>query len=92
MTVVVEHVVTFMSCKTGQRAFSAKSLHAARLVLVMGASVAEAAVDAGLTRQVVHRLLVRIRARLDDLPGEQSDVEAQSLPAAGGESIASRYT
>ncbi len=70
-----EHVVAFMSCKTGQRAFSAKSLHAARLVLVMGASVAEAAADAGLTRQVVHRLLVRIRGRLEGFAGGSSDVE-----------------
>ncbi|RMV73941.1 hypothetical protein ALP05_200086 [Pseudomonas caricapapayae] len=83
-----EHVVAFMSCRTGHRAFSAKSLHAARLVLVMGASVAGAAADAGLTRQVVHRLLVRIRTRLDALPGGLSDVEAQSLLAAAGESTA----
>ncbi|WP_055007541.1 TrfB-related DNA-binding protein [Pseudomonas caricapapayae] len=77
-----EHVVAFMSCKTGQRAFSAKSLHAARLVLVMGASVAEAAADVGLARQVVHRLMMRIRARLQQLPGEWVKVEAWLPPAA----------
>lgn len=59
-----EHVVAFMSCRTGHRAYSARSQQAARLVLVMGASVAEAAVDTGLTRQVVHRLMSRINARV----------------------------
>ena len=60
-----ERVVAFMSCSSGHRAYSARSLQAARLVLVMGASVAEAAADAGLSRQVVHRLMARIKARLD---------------------------
>ncbi|AVB23572.1 MULTISPECIES: hypothetical protein [Pseudomonas syringae group] len=82
-----ERVVTFMSCSSGRRAYSAKSLHAARLVLVMGASVAEAAADAGLTRQVVHRLMARIKARLDASPDHLSDIGGSTCSAAVGATI-----
>ncbi|WP_217997911.1 TrfB-related DNA-binding protein, partial [Pseudomonas syringae group genomosp. 3] len=61
--------------------FSEKSIQAARLILVMGASMAEAAADVGLARQVVHRLMKRIRARLQMLPGEWVKVEAWLPPA-----------
>lgn len=77
-----ERVVTFMSCSRGHRAYSARSLHAARLVLVMGASVAEAAADAGLSRQVVHRLMARIQARLDAFPAHVSDIDGSACVAA----------
>lgn len=77
-----ERVVTLMSCSSGHRAYSAKSLHAARLVLVMGASVAEAAADAGLSRQVVHRLMARIKARLDASPEHMNDSDASACSAA----------
>ena len=77
-----ERVFTFMSCSSGHRAYSAKSLHAARLVLVMGASVAEAAADAGLSRQVVHRLMARIQARLDASPEHMTDIDASAYSAA----------
>lgn len=77
-----EQVVTLMSCNKGHRAYSAKSLHAARLVLVMGASVAEAAADAGLSRQVVHRLMARIQARLDAFPEHVNDVDGSACVAA----------
>ncbi|WP_438942606.1 TrfB-related DNA-binding protein, partial [Pseudomonas savastanoi] len=60
-------------------------ISAARLVLVMGASVSEAALETGLTRQVVHRFMARIRARLEDLPVDWVKVEAWLPPAAAGD-------
>lgn len=36
----------------------------------MGASIAEAAEKVGLARQVVHRLMVRIRRRMADVPSD----------------------
>ncbi|WP_090362650.1 hypothetical protein [Pseudomonas coleopterorum] len=77
-----ERVIAFMSCRSGHRAYSAKSLHAARLVLVMGASVAEAAADAGLSRQVVHRLMARIQTRLDASPEHLNGIEDSACIAA----------
>lgn len=50
------------------RTYSDKSITAVRLVLVMGASISEAAEEVGLTRQVVSRLILRIRARMESLP------------------------
>lgn len=41
----------------------------------MGASVAEAAADTGMARQVVHRLMARIRARMEALPADWLKVE-----------------
>ncbi|KPX06476.1 hypothetical protein ALO73_200066 [Pseudomonas syringae pv. daphniphylli] len=61
-----ERVMAVLAGQNRRRAFSDRSISAARLVLVMGASVSEAALETGLTRQVVHRLMARIRARLED--------------------------
>ncbi|MEX6666851.1 hypothetical protein [Pseudomonas sp. W2-17] len=79
-----ERVVAFMSCKTGHRAYSSKSLQAARLVLVlvMGASVAEAAAELELSRQMVHRLMVRIRARLDAMQASEVTIAEGDFPPA----------
>lgn len=46
----------------------------------MGASVAEAAAEADLARQVVHRLMMRIQARLRALPADWVRVDVW-LPA-----------
>ncbi len=56
--------------QNNRRPYSDKSLTAARLVLVMGASIAEAAEEVGLARQVVHRLMVRIRRRMAAVPSD----------------------
>ncbi|WP_109514211.1 TrfB-related DNA-binding protein [Pseudomonas ovata] len=76
-----ELVMVMLASQHRRRAFSDRSVHAARLVLVMGASVAEAAADTGLARQVVHRLMARIRARMQGLPGSWVKVEAWLPPA-----------
>lgn len=76
-----ERVMGVLAGQSRRKAFSARSTHAARLVLVMGASVAEAAADTGLARQVVHRLMARIRARMQGLPGSWVKVEAWLPPA-----------
>ncbi|GAB0085892.1 hypothetical protein ALQ72_01391 [Pseudomonas syringae pv. maculicola] len=77
-----ERVMRVLAGQSRSRPFSEKSIQSARLILVMGASVAEAAADVGLARQVVHRLMMRIRARLQQLPGEWVKVEAWLPPAA----------
>jgi hypothetical protein len=83
-----ERVMNVLAGQNRRRAFSDRSTSAARLVLVMGASVSEAALETGLTRQVVHRLMARIRARLEDLPADWVKVEAWLRPAAAGEVLA----
>ncbi len=75
-----ELVMVMLAGQHRRRAFSDRSIHAARLVLVMGASVAEAATDTGLARQVVHRLMARIRARMQGLPGSWVKVEVWLPP------------
>jgi hypothetical protein len=60
-----ERVMAILLGMSRHRPFSARSIAAARLVLVMGASVSEAAVETGLARQVVHKLMLRIRSRLE---------------------------
>lgn len=76
-----ERVMDVLAGQRRHRAFSARSLQAARLVLVMGASVAEAAAEVGLSRQVVHRLMVRINTRLQALPADWVRVDVW-LPAS----------
>ncbi|MBD8577548.1 hypothetical protein IFU04_25255 [Pseudomonas syringae] len=76
-----ELVRVMLASQHRHRAFSDRSIHAARLVLVMGASVAEAAADTGLARQVAHRLRARIRTRMQGLPGNWVKVEAWLPPA-----------
>lgn len=62
-----ERVMKILASQTN-RPYSTKSMVAARLVLVMGASPAEAAKEAGLARQNVSELMSRIRARIQALP------------------------
>lgn len=62
-----ERVMQILASKTN-RPYSAKSLTAARLVLVMGAGISEAAKEAGLDRRNVSELMTRIRARIASLP------------------------
>ncbi|KPY04698.1 Uncharacterized protein ALO63_02401 [Pseudomonas amygdali pv. mori] len=50
-----ERVMALIAGQHRRPGFSDPSIRAARLVLVMGASVAEAAHEVGLARQVVHR-------------------------------------
>lgn len=57
-----------MQSSSSRRGFSEKSIKAARLVLVMGASVAEAAAETGLTRQAVDQLMKRIERRQATVP------------------------
>lgn len=63
-----ERLIKELEAKTNRRGYSEKSVEAARLVLVMGASKAEAAEETGLTRQSVNQLMVRIRRRMESLP------------------------
>ncbi|WP_426154160.1 TrfB-related DNA-binding protein [Pseudomonas sp. DC3000-4b1] len=65
-----EQVMNVLAGQNTRRAFSDKSIAAARLVFVKGASVAEAAADTDLARQVVHRLITRIRRRMEELPAD----------------------
>jgi transposase-like protein len=83
-----ERVMNVLAGRNRRRAFSDRSISAARLVLVMGASVSEAASETGLTRQVVHRLMARIRARMEDLPADWVKVETWLPSAAAGEVLA----
>lgn len=62
-----ERVMTILASQTN-RPYSEKSMIAARLVLVMGAGISEAAKEAGLARQNVSELMTRIRARIELLP------------------------
>lgn len=81
-----ERVMAMMVGQSRGRSFSQRSRHAARLVLVMGAGIAEAAADAGLARQVVHRLMSRIRARMEALPADWLRVEVW-LPATEAKQV-----
>lgn len=63
-----ERLMKELEAKSTRRGYSEKSIEAARLVLVMGASVAEAATETNQTRQSVNQLMVRIRRRMESLP------------------------
>ena len=63
-----EQVLAVLVGQNNRRPYSDKSITAVRLVLVMGASIAEAAGETGLSRQVVNRLMLRIRSRMESLP------------------------
>lgn len=52
------------------RWYSNKSIEAARLVLVMGASISEAAADTEQSRQSVSQLMQRIKNRIDSIPDD----------------------
>ncbi|MDG6392394.1 TrfB-related DNA-binding protein [Pseudomonas savastanoi pv. phaseolicola] len=80
-----ERVMEIMAGQSRSRAFSDRSRHAARLILVMGASVAEEAAATGMARQVVHRLMARIRARMEALPTDWVKVEVWLPPTEARE-------
>ena len=63
-----EQLMKELEAKSTRRGYSEKSLEAARLVLVMGASVAEAAVETSMSRQSVNQLMARIRRRKESMP------------------------
>ena len=63
-----EQLIKELEAKSSRRGYTEKSIEAARLVLVMGASIAEAAADTELSRQAVNQLMVRIRRRMESLP------------------------
>ena len=63
-----ERLVKELEAKSNRRGYTEKSIEAARLVLVMGASIAEAAADTELSRQAVNQLMQRIRRRMESLP------------------------
>ena len=63
-----ERLMKELEAKSNRRGYTEKSIEAARLVLVMGASIAEAAADTDLSRQSVNQLMARIRRRKESLP------------------------
>lgn len=65
-----EQVMEVLAGRNIRRPFSEKSVAAVRLVFVKGASVAEAAAEVGLSRQVAHRLIVNMRRRMAELPSD----------------------
>lgn len=65
-----EQLMEVLAGKNTRRPFSENSVAAARLVFVKGASVAEAAAELDLSRQVIHRLIVRLRRRMEELPAD----------------------
>lgn len=88
-----EHVMKVLIAQNNRRPYSDKSITAARLVLVMGASIAEAAEETELSRQVVNRLMLRIRSRMAAVPhgwvkvSEWFPVEAAKQLGAISESL-----
>lgn len=82
-----ERVMKVLASQTN-RPYSVKSLAAARLVLVMGASPAEAAKEVGLARQNVSELIKRIRARVEALPHDWVKVGEWFPPVAAKQLVA----
>lgn len=63
-----ERVMKVLVAHNKRRPYSAKSITAARLVLVMGATISEAAAEVGLNRQNVSVLMKRIRGHMESSP------------------------
>lgn len=63
-----ERLMQNLEASNTRRGFSEKSIQAARLVLVMGASVHEAAAELNLSPQSVYQLMVRIERRIASKP------------------------
>ncbi|NAP32598.1 hypothetical protein PspP84CL_26190 [Pseudomonas syringae] len=63
-----ERLMQELEAKNSRRAYSPKSVEAARQVLVMGASHIEAAAATNMSRQAVNQLMLRIRRRMDSMP------------------------
>ncbi|NMZ71443.1 TrfB transcriptional repressor [Pseudomonas peli] len=74
-----EQLMQELGASNTRRGYSDKSIEAARLVLVKGASVTEAAAETNQTRQSVSQLMTRIRRRIEALPKGWVKVE-QWLP------------
>lgn len=70
-----ERLMETLDASSSRRGYSEKSIEAARLVLVMGAGIAEAAADTGLSRQAVNQLMTRIRRRMESVPAGWVKVE-----------------
>lgn len=75
-----EELMQDLAATSKHRGYSKRSIEAARLVLVMGAGVEEAATETGLSRQAVRQLMARIRHRIEALPRGWVRVD-QWLPA-----------
>lgn len=75
-----ERLMLELDATSTRRGYSEKSIEAARQVLVMGASVTEAAAATNQTRQSVSQLMTRIRRRIEALPKGWVKVD-QWLPA-----------
>lgn len=63
-----EQFLKEMEAKNSRRGFSEKSVEAARLVLVNGATIAEAAAETNQSRQSVNQLMIRLRHRMQSVP------------------------
>lgn len=63
-----ERLLVELAPKNNRPGYSATSIEVARLVLVMGASVPEAAADAAITPQGARQLMTRIRRRMASIP------------------------
>lgn len=70
-----EQLMQELDATSTRRGYSEKSIEAARLVLVKGASVTEAAAETNQTRQSVSQLMIRIRRRIKALPKVRVKVE-----------------
>lgn len=63
-----ERLMKDLEPKTNRPGYSAKSIEAARLILVHGATPPEAAADTGLSQSAVRALMKRIRRRMVSIP------------------------
>lgn len=63
-----EDLVERLKAKGTRRGYSDTSIAAARLVFVMGATMAEAAAELGVTRAAVGQSIQRMRRQMDEVP------------------------
>lgn len=63
-----ERLMKDLEPKTNRPGYSSRSIDAARLILVHGATPPEAAADTGLTQSAVRALMKRIRRRMVSIP------------------------
>lgn len=62
-----QRVMDCLDSRRGGRGYSDRSREAARLILVVGVSITEAASRIGTTRQSVNQLMLRIRRRMESI-------------------------
>lgn len=67
-SVQFERLLVELAPKNKRPGYSATSIKVARLVLVMGASVPEAAAEVAITTQGARQLMLRIRRRMASVP------------------------